>query len=80
MVLPLPDGPRIAVSEPRGHLEIEPAQDLVSAESLVEPGDRQLGHVIILGSRAPRSKNRPSTQLRMAATAIITRANGAACP
>jgi hypothetical protein len=63
-----------------GHVQVEPAQHLVSTEPLVQPGDRQLGHVIILGSAAPRSKNRPSTQLGMAATAIITRANGAACP
>ena len=80
VVLPLPDGPRIAVSEPAGTSMFEAGEHLVSTEPLVQPGDRQLGHVIILGSAAPRSKNRPSTQLGMAATAIITSANGAACP
>jgi hypothetical protein len=43
----------------RGHVQVQARQHLVTAEGLGQPGDRQLGHVIIL--RAELSKNRPST-------------------
>ena len=80
VVLPLPDGPRMAVSEPAATSRSRPASTWCRPKALSRPVNGQLGHVIILVASAERLKNRPSTILGSAATAIITRANGAACP
>ena len=44
VVLPLPDGPRMAVNEPAGHLEVDPGQHGRAPERLGHPGNRQALH------------------------------------
>ena len=63
VVLPLPEAPRIAVSEPAGDLEVDVAQDRERAERLAHARDREAsrsaGHdVARFGSR---SNQRPRT-------------------
>ena len=77
VVLPLPDGPRIAVSEPAGTSRSRPSSTWWRPKALASRVTASCGHVTIPGS-AELLKNRPSTILGRAATAIITSANGAA--
>ena len=41
VVLPLPEGPRIAVNEPAENLEVQAGEDGVGAEALVQIADPQ---------------------------------------